>query len=60
MVSPVVATIAARRGARTTMTMTNIGTDESAVKQILALDEELLEPLIQAAVQNLLRTTEHL
>ena len=49
MVSPVVAKITARRGARTT-----IRTDVSAVKQLLASDKEFLKPLIQAAVQETL------
>src|ERR1700750_124941 len=54
MVSPVVAKITARRGARTTMTVTKIRTDVSAVKQLLASDKEFLKPLIQAAVQQTL------
>src|SRR5919201_381743 len=54
MVSPVVAKITARRGARTTMTVTKIRTDVSAVKQLLASDKEFLKPLIQAAVQETL------
>ena len=54
MVSPVVAKITARRGARTTMTVTKIRTDVSAVKQLLASDKEFLKPLIQTAVQEVL------
>src|SRR5438132_9069008 len=54
MVSPVVSKITARRGARTTMTVTKIRTDVSAVKQLLASDKEFLKPLIQAAVQETL------
>src|SRR6476620_10008685 len=54
MVSPVVAKITARRGARTTMPVTKIRTDVSAVKQLLASDKEFLKPLIQAAVQETL------
>lgn len=42
------------------MTVIKIRTGVSAVKQILASDKEFLELLIQAAVQNLLRITEHL
>jgi hypothetical protein len=54
MVSPVVAKITAQRGARTTMTVTKIRTDVSAVKQLLASDREFLNPLIQTAVQEVL------
>lgn len=36
------------------MTVTKIRTDVSAVKQLLALDQEFLKPLIQAAVQETL------
>src|ERR1700746_1804502 len=54
MVSPVFSKITARRGARTTMTVTKIRTDVSAVKQLLASDKEFLKPLIQAAVQETL------
>src|SRR6201988_2644029 len=54
MVGPVVVKITARRGAWTTMTVTKIRTDVSAVKQLLASDKEFLKPLIQAAVQETL------
>src|SRR6201997_1582254 len=54
MVSPVVAKITARRGARTTMTVTKLRTDVSAVKQLLAADKEFLKPLIQTALQEVL------
>src|SRR6516225_8775729 len=54
MVSPVVAKITARRGARTTMTVTKLRTDVSAVKQLLAADKEFLKPLIRGALQEVL------
>src|SRR6516164_10423265 len=54
MVSPVVAKITARRGARTTMTVTKLRTDVSAVKQLLAADKEFLRPLIRGALQEVL------
>src|ERR1700759_5331039 len=54
MVGPVVVKITARRGAWTTMTVTKIRTDVSAVKQLLAADKEFLKPLIQAAGQETL------
>src|SRR5690349_19633549 len=54
MAGPVVLKITARRGAWTTMTVTKIRTDGSAVKQLLASDKEFLKPLIQAAVQDIL------
>src|SRR6201984_39110 len=54
MVSPGVAKNTARRGARTTMTLTKLKTDVSAVKQLLAADKEFLKPLIQTALQEVL------
>src|SRR5215475_7549034 len=54
MVSPVIAKITARRGARTTMTVTKLRTGVSAVKQLLRSDKEFLKPLIQGAVQEIL------
>src|ERR1700758_3379839 len=54
MVSPVVAKITARRGARTTMTVTKLRSDVSAVRQLLAADKEFLKPLIQTALQEVL------
>src|ERR1700751_2795561 len=54
MVGPVLVKITARRGAWTTMTVTKIRTDVSAVKQLLASEKEFLKPFIQAAVQETL------
>lgn len=54
MVSPVVVQITARKGARTTMTVTKIRSNTPPVKELLVRDKEFLKPLIRATLQEVL------